>query len=83
MIGLGLAGILLLPTRYTRIGRRLLVASILFIAANGILPLGDVLTIPLGTDSRNGTLRRDLRVVLWSSVERLTRRYQLGADKWA
>jgi len=47
MIGLGLAGILLLPTRYTRIGRQLLVASILLIAAIGILPLGDVLTIPL------------------------------------
>ena len=47
MIGLGLVGILLLPTRYTRIGRQLLVASILLIAAIGILPLGDVLTIPL------------------------------------
>ena len=41
MIGLGLAGILLLPTRYTRIGRQLLVASVLLIAAIGILPLGD------------------------------------------
>ena len=47
MVGLGLAGILLLPTRYTRIGRQLLVASVLLIAAIGILPLGDVLAIPL------------------------------------
>jgi len=47
MVGLGIVGTLLLPTRYTRIGRQLLVSSVLLIAAIGILPIGDVLTIPL------------------------------------
>ena len=38
---IGLAGISLLPSRFAGIGRRLLVASVILIAAIGTLPVGD------------------------------------------
>jgi uncharacterized SAM-binding protein YcdF (DUF218 family) len=47
MVGLGLAGIALLAIGYARAGRWLIVASIVFIAAVGILPIGSGLTLPL------------------------------------
>lgn len=47
MVGVGLVGILLLPTRYARAGQRLLVVSVLLIASIGILPIGNALTLPL------------------------------------
>ena len=47
MVGLGLVGILLLPTRYARAGHRLLVASVILIALVGVLPVGNWLTLPL------------------------------------
>jgi uncharacterized SAM-binding protein YcdF (DUF218 family) len=43
----GLIGIVLLRTRYAVAGRRLVVASILLIAAIGFLPIGDMLARPL------------------------------------
>jgi uncharacterized SAM-binding protein YcdF (DUF218 family) len=47
VLGLGLVGIALLPTRFARVGRGLLVASVLAIAAIGVLPIGDALLLPL------------------------------------
>jgi uncharacterized SAM-binding protein YcdF (DUF218 family) len=47
LVGLGLLGVLLLPTRFGRAGRRLLVASVALIAAVGVLPIGAALTLPL------------------------------------
>jgi uncharacterized SAM-binding protein YcdF (DUF218 family) len=47
MVGLGVVGILLLPTRFARAGRRLSVASVVLIASVGILPIGNALTLPL------------------------------------
>jgi len=47
LVLIGLAGIALLPTRFTRAGRRLLVASVILIAAIGTLPIGDALILPL------------------------------------
>jgi uncharacterized SAM-binding protein YcdF (DUF218 family) len=47
LVGLGLLGAVLLPTRFTRTGRRLLVASVLLIAAIGVLPIGIALSLPL------------------------------------
>jgi uncharacterized SAM-binding protein YcdF (DUF218 family) len=47
MIGLGLIGVLLLPTSLARVGRRLMVASLLALAVLGLSPLGNVLIIPL------------------------------------
>ncbi len=47
MIGLGLVGVLLLPTRLTRAGRRLMVASLIALALLGLSPLGNALIIPL------------------------------------
>jgi len=47
MIELGVFGMLLMPTRYTRLGRKLLVISMLLVAAIGTLPIGNVLTVPL------------------------------------
>jgi uncharacterized SAM-binding protein YcdF (DUF218 family) len=47
MVGIGLVGILLLPTRFARAGQRLLVASVVLIASIGILPIGNALTMPL------------------------------------
>lgn len=47
LIGLGVIGVLLLPTRFGRAGRRLLVASVALIAAAGVLPIGAALLLPL------------------------------------
>ena len=47
MIGLGLFGVLLLPTRFTRAGRRVMVASLVALALLGLSPLGNALIIPL------------------------------------
>ena len=44
---LGLAGLALLLTRFARAGRRLLVASVILMAAIGVLPVGKALTLPL------------------------------------
>jgi len=47
MVILGLAGITLLAIGYGRAGRWLLITSIMFIAAVGILPIGSGLALPL------------------------------------
>jgi uncharacterized SAM-binding protein YcdF (DUF218 family) len=47
IILIGLAGISLLPTRFLRTGRRLLVASTILIAGIGVLPIGNALMLPL------------------------------------
>jgi uncharacterized SAM-binding protein YcdF (DUF218 family) len=47
LILIGLAGIALLPTRFSRVGRRLLVASMILIAVIGVLPIGNALILPL------------------------------------
>jgi uncharacterized SAM-binding protein YcdF (DUF218 family) len=43
----GIVGVLLLPTRFARAGRRLMAAAILLLALFGFLPLGDALILPL------------------------------------
>jgi uncharacterized SAM-binding protein YcdF (DUF218 family) len=47
LVMIGLVGIALLPTRCARAGRRLLVASVILIAAIGVLPVGNALILPL------------------------------------
>src|ERR1035437_4393899 len=47
LVRIGLAGIDLLFTRFVRAGRRLLVASVILIAAIGVLPVGNALILPL------------------------------------
>jgi uncharacterized SAM-binding protein YcdF (DUF218 family) len=47
LVMIGLIGIGLLPTRFSRGGRRLLVASVVLIAAVGVLPVGNALILPL------------------------------------
>ena len=47
MVSLGLAGIVLLAIGYARAGRWMLVASIVQIAAVGVLPIGSGLALPL------------------------------------
>jgi uncharacterized SAM-binding protein YcdF (DUF218 family) len=47
LVMIGLAGIALLFTRFVRAGRRLLVASVILIAAIGVLPVGNALFLPL------------------------------------
>ena len=47
MVMIGLAGIALLPTRFARAGRRLVVASMIFIVAFWALPIGNALILPL------------------------------------
>src|SRR5512135_955728 len=44
---IGIAGVVLLPTRFFVAGRKLLVVSFLLIIAIGILPIGTALTLPL------------------------------------
>jgi uncharacterized SAM-binding protein YcdF (DUF218 family) len=43
----GLAGILLLPTRFFRVGRWLIVASLIVLAVLGYSPIGNLLIMPL------------------------------------
>ena len=47
LVLIGLAGIALLPTQFARPGRRFLVASVILIAAIGLLPVGNALILPL------------------------------------
>ncbi len=47
VISIGLAGLVLLPTRFARAGRRLTVASLLLLAILGLSPVGNALIIPL------------------------------------
>jgi uncharacterized SAM-binding protein YcdF (DUF218 family) len=47
LISLGLAGILLMATRFARAGRRLAVASVILIALFGLSPLGNAIILPL------------------------------------
>jgi uncharacterized SAM-binding protein YcdF (DUF218 family) len=47
VIAIGLIGAVLLPTRFVRVGRRLVVTSILLIAVIGLSPLGRALLLPL------------------------------------
>jgi uncharacterized SAM-binding protein YcdF (DUF218 family) len=47
LVMIGLIGIALLPTRFARAGCRLLVASMILIAAVGVLPIGSALILPL------------------------------------
>jgi hypothetical protein len=42
-IAIGLIGAVLLPSRFVRVGRRMVVTSILLIAVIGLSPLGHVL----------------------------------------
>src|SRR6202048_3688083 len=47
LIGLGLLGAVLLATRFFRLGRRLMMASIVLLAICGFLPIGNWLLYPL------------------------------------
>ena len=47
LIGMGLLGVALLATRWTRLGRRLLIASVVGLAICGFSPLGNWLLYPL------------------------------------
>lgn len=47
LIGIGLAGIALLATRFARVGRQLLVISVVLLAICGFSPLGNLLLYPL------------------------------------
>jgi uncharacterized SAM-binding protein YcdF (DUF218 family) len=47
VISLGILGVVLLPTRFARAGRRLAVASLVILAILGLSPIGNLLIIPL------------------------------------
>ena len=47
VITIGIIGLLLLPTRFARAGRRLAFASLIVLAIIGLSPLGNVLLLPL------------------------------------
>ena len=47
LIGMGVIGAILLATRWARLGRRLLVASVVLLAICGFSPLGNLLLYPL------------------------------------
>ncbi len=47
LIGIGLVGAILLATRFTSLGRKLLIASVLLLAVCGFSPLGNWLLYPL------------------------------------
>src|ERR1700742_4001683 len=47
LIGIGIAGAIMLATRFASLGRKLLVASVVLLAICGFSPLGDWLLYPL------------------------------------
>lgn len=47
LVMIGIAGIVLLPTRFSIAGRKLLIAGVLLVTALGVLPIGSALTVPL------------------------------------
>ena len=47
LIGIGIAGLILLLTRFAPLGRKLLVASMVLLAICGFSPLGNLLLYPL------------------------------------
>ena len=47
LVTLGLLGAAMIMTRYARLGRRLLVASVLLVAVVGLSPVGNILILPL------------------------------------
>ena len=47
IVSIGILGVLLLPTRFKRTGRGLVVASLLVLAILGLSPVGNALIIPL------------------------------------
>jgi uncharacterized SAM-binding protein YcdF (DUF218 family) len=47
LIGVGIAGLILLFTRFARLGRKLLIASIALLAICGFSPLGNLMLYPL------------------------------------
>ena len=47
LIGIGLLGLILLATRWARLGRTLLIASVVLVAICGLSPLGNLLLYPL------------------------------------
>jgi uncharacterized SAM-binding protein YcdF (DUF218 family) len=47
LIGIGITGLILLLTRFARLGRQLLIASIVLLAICGFSPLGNLLLYPL------------------------------------
>ena len=47
LIGVGLVGVILLATRFARLGRNLAVASVVLLAICGFSPLGNWLLYPL------------------------------------
>ena len=72
MIGAGVAGLILLLTRFSSIGRKLVVASLLLLAICGFLPVGNLLLYPLESrfppwDNTGGA--PDGVIVLGGSIE--------------
>ena len=72
LIGLGIAGLILLFTRFARLGRKLLIASIALLAICGFSPLGNFMLYPLEArfppwDDRRGA--PDGIVVLGGSID--------------
>jgi uncharacterized SAM-binding protein YcdF (DUF218 family) len=49
LIGLGIIGLALVPTRFASKGRKLVAASVLLLAVCGFLPIGNLLLYPLET----------------------------------
>jgi uncharacterized SAM-binding protein YcdF (DUF218 family) len=71
VVSIGILGLLLLPTRFARLGRRLAFASVILVAILGLSPLGNMLILPLeerfpAWDPANGT--PDGIIVLGGSI---------------
>src|SRR5947208_12832602 len=72
LIGVGLAGAMLLATRFAFLGRKLVVASVLLLAICGFSPLGNLLLYPLESrfppwDASRGA--PDGIIILGASIE--------------
>ena len=71
VVSIGILGLLLLPTRFARMGRRLAFASVILVAILGLSPIGNLLILPLeerfpAWDPANGT--PDGIIVLGGSI---------------
>ena len=89
LILMGLVGALLLRTRFLRMGRRLLAATLILVALVGFLPIGSALLLPLEDrfpqwDPAQGPLPSGI-IVLGGVIntERSAARHQISLDEAA
>jgi uncharacterized SAM-binding protein YcdF (DUF218 family) len=86
LILIGILGLVLLPTRFARVGRRLAFLNLILLAILGFSPIGNALIIPLEDRFPPWDVTRgppDGMIVLGGAIDGLTRGNQVALSKAA